>query len=102
MSGAPEATPRIVCMLPPGASHLPAGTRRGLIGHLEQYPDLSLATPAQRIAARRILALVRGEARGWTTLHGAQRAGFDTRTVQRRAGDLTAHYLLTGLRIVCA
>ena len=92
-SGAPAAAPRIVCTLPPGASHLPVGTRRGLIGHLEQYPDLSLATPPQRAAARRILGLVRGEARGWTTLRAAKRAGFETRTAQREAGDVTAHYL---------
>src|SRR6185503_118769 len=42
-SGAPTATPRITCTLPPGTSHLPATARRGLIGHLEQYPDVSLA-----------------------------------------------------------
>lgn len=92
-SRSPAAAPRIVCTLPSGASHLPVGTRRGLIGHLEQYPDLSLATPPQRAAARRILGLVRGEARGWTTLQAAKRAGFETRTAQREAGDVTAHYL---------
>lgn len=92
-SGAATPSPRIVCTLPPGASHLPAGARRGLIGHLEQYPNVSLATPAQRAAAQRILALVRREARGWTTLPAAKRAGFETRTAHRKAGDRTAHYL---------
>ncbi len=92
-SGAPTPHPRIVCTLPPGASHLPAGARRGLIGHLEQYPDVSLATPSQRATATRILALVRREARGWTTLPAAKRAGFETRTARRRSGDPTAHYL---------
>lgn len=92
-SGAPAPSPRIVCTLPPGASHLPAGARRGLIGHLEQYPDVSLATPAQRAAASRILDLVRREARRWTTLPAAERAGFQTRTARRRPGDPTAHYL---------
>ena len=92
-SGAPTPSPRIVCTLPPGASHLPAGARRGLIGHLEQYPKVSLATPAQRAAAQRILDLVRREARGWTTLPAAKRAGFETRTARRKTGDRTAHYL---------
>ena len=92
-SGAPTANPRITCTLPPGASHLPSKARRGLIGHLEQYPDVSLATPAQRAAARRILALVGREARRWTTLAAAKRAGFETRTARRKAGDVTAHYL---------
>jgi hypothetical protein len=92
-SGAPAPPPRIVCTLPPGATHLPAQARRGLIGHLEQYPDVSLATPAERAAAQRILAVARREARGWRTLAAAKRAGFETRTAQRRAGDRTAHYL---------
>lgn len=92
-SGATTPGPRIVCTLPPGATHLPATARRGLIGHLEQYPDLALATPAQQVAAQRILALVRREARGWTTLRAAKRAGFETRTARRKAGDVTAHYL---------
>jgi hypothetical protein len=49
------ATPRIYLHAPPGASHLPATARRGLIGHLEQYPDVSLATPSQRARPGRIL-----------------------------------------------
>jgi hypothetical protein len=90
---APSPKPRILCTLPPGASRLPASARRGLIGHLEQYPDLSLSTAAERAAARRILSLVRREARRWTTLQAAKRAGFETRVARRRAGDETAHYL---------
>jgi hypothetical protein len=92
-SGAPPVNPRILCTLPPGASHLPPAARRGLIGHLEQYPDVSLATAAQRAAARRILVLVGREARHWTTLAAAKRAGFETRTAPRKTGDVTAHYL---------
>lgn len=92
---APSAKPkpRIVCTLPAGASRLPPSARRGLIGHLEQYPDLSLSTAAERAAARRILSLVRREARDWRTLRAAKRAGFETRVARRRAGDETAHYL---------
>jgi hypothetical protein len=91
--GASPSSPRIVCVLPAGASHLPSRARRGLIGHLEQYPDVSLATPTQQAAARRILDVVRREARHWTTLPAAQRAGFETRTARRKAGDRTPHYL---------
>jgi hypothetical protein len=90
---APGAVPRIVCTLPPGASKLPVTTRHGLIGHLEQYPDPSLATAAERSVARRILEQIRTKARHWTTLAAAKRAGFETRTAHRRAGDETAHYL---------
>jgi hypothetical protein len=91
--GAPSPGPRIVCTLPPGASKLPAATRRGLIAHLRQYPDVTLATPAEQAAARRILDVARREARGWTTLAAAKRAGYETRTAPRRSGDRTAHYL---------
>ena len=90
---APSSKPLILCTLPPGASRLPASARRGLIGHLEQYPALSLSTAGERAAARRILSAVRREARRWTTLHSARRAGFETRVARRRAGDETAHYL---------
>ena len=61
--------------------------------HLEQYPALSLSTAGERAAARRILSAVRREARRWTTLHSARRAGFETRVARRRAGDESAHYL---------
>ena len=89
----PPSSTLIRCTLPPGASRLPASARRGLIGHLEQYPALSLSTAGERAAARRILSAVRREARRWTTLHSARRAGFETRVARRRAGDETAHYL---------
>ena len=88
---APVATP--LCTLPAGKARLPAAARRGLIGHLEQYPTLALATPSQQRAAAQILAALREAARGWTTLGAARRAGFETRTARRRAGDATAHYL---------
>ena len=90
---APRIEPAPFCTLPPGATRLPASARRGLIGHLEQYPSLALASPAQRRAAEGVLAVVRREARAWRTLRAAQRAGFETKTARRRAGDTTAHYL---------
>ena len=84
---------QVLCTLPTGAKRLPASARRGLIGHLEQYPQLSLATPAERRAAARVVVVLRREARRWKTLADARRAGFQTRTAARRAGDATAHYL---------
>ena len=87
----PVAAP--LCTLPAGKARLPPETRRGLIGHLEQYPTVALATPAQRRAAAHVLAVLRAASRDWTTLPAAQRAGFETRTARRRAGDATAHYL---------
>ena len=92
-AGPGTGTRRIVCTLPPGATRLPASARRGLIGHLEQYPDVSLATARQRAAAARILATVSERARHWTTLAAAKREGFETRTARRKSGDVTAHYL---------
>jgi len=92
-AGPGTGTRRIVCTLPPGETRLPASARRGLIGHLEQYPDLSLTTVRERAAARRILVLLVDRARRWTTLAAAKRAGFETRTARRKSGDVTAHYL---------
>lgn len=95
MTGAAHAAPApdIVCTLPTGASRLPASARRGLISHLAQYPDLSLATSAQRHAAQHILDTLGERVRNLTTLSAAKRAGFQTRTARRRTGDRTAHYL---------
>jgi len=94
--GAPVAAapaPQTLCTLPAGASRLPAATLRGLIGHLEQYPDVSLATPAERRAAQRVLDTLRSQVGRWTTLGAARRAGFQTPTARRKAGDRTPHYL---------
>jgi virginiamycin B lyase len=82
----------------PGASaskpgRLPAETLRGNEHRLDQYPTLSLATAEQRAAAERLLARVRTSARRWPTVGAATAAGFDTRTVPRRGGDLTVHFL---------
>jgi hypothetical protein len=85
--------PQALCTLPAGEVTLPAEARRGLIGHLEQYPLLSISTPVERRAAERIVTVLRATSRPWRTLEGARRAGFETRTARRRAGDRTAHYL---------
>lgn len=72
---------------------LPAKTLRGPENRLQEYPTLSLATPAQRAAAERLLARIRASARRWRRLPAARAAGFDTDTVRRRPGDGTVHYL---------
>jgi hypothetical protein len=89
------APPRkLVCKLPPGTRKLPATARHGLIGHLDQYPVVALATAGERTRARRVLAkLVSAAERGrWRDLRSAARAGYGTRTAIRRAGDRTVHY----------
>jgi hypothetical protein len=90
----PPPTRSLVCKLPPRAEKLPAASRRGLVQHLRQYPGLRLATPEQRAVARRVLGeLVLAAERGrWSDVRGAARAGYDTRTAPRRAGDRSVRY----------
>ena len=75
------------------ASKLPPGTLRGPEDQLQEYPTLSLATPAQRAAAVRLRAQIRASARRWRTLRAARAAGFDLHTARRRPGDRSVHYL---------
>lgn len=72
---------------------LPPQTLRGPEDRLQEYPTVSLATPAQRAAAERLLAQIRASARRWRRLPDATAAGFDTRTARRRHGDPSVHYL---------
>lgn len=55
---------------------LPPQTLRGPAIRLHQYPTVSLATPAQRAAAKRLLAEIRTAARDWQDPRGATAAGF--------------------------
>jgi hypothetical protein len=57
---------------------LPAGTLRGPIDRLRQYPKLSLATPKQRTAAARLLRAVRDGVWRWRDPARAQLEGFST------------------------
>ena len=95
--GSPAAAPAppagVLCTLPEGAARLPASTRRGLIGHLEQYPSPSLATSTERRAAQRLLDTLRARAAPWTTLGAARRSGFQTRIAPRASSDRLPHYL---------
>jgi hypothetical protein len=98
--GEPAAPPvpaparSLVCKLPPRAKKLPATARHGLVQHLRQYPTVALATPRERAAAKRVLGQLLGaaEAGRWRDLAAVRRAGYDTRTAPRRAGDRTIHY----------
>jgi hypothetical protein len=65
------------CFLPRGQHHLPAAAEYGLASHLRQYPDLSLATPAQRAAAETVFEQARQAAMQYRTLATARGAGFD-------------------------
>jgi hypothetical protein len=68
-------------------SKLPPETVRGLAHDLEQYPTPSLATPAQRAAARELLSSMRRAAARWRDPRAAARAGFATRRPYRKLGD---------------
>src|SRR5436853_2004092 len=72
---------------------LPPGTLRGPEDQLQEYPTVSLATPAQRAAAERLRAQIRAAARPWRSLRAARAAGFDLHTARRRPGDRSVHYL---------
>ena len=67
---APRPTPgpiarNVLCTLAPGQSKLPPERLRGLAHHLRQYPELSVATPAQRRAAARLLQRIRTATARW-------------------------------------
>ena len=83
-----------MCKLPPQAEKLPATARRGLVQHLKQYPTVRLATPRQRERASYVLGqLVSASREGnWRDLRAVKRAGYDTRTAPRRAGDRSIRY----------
>jgi len=74
---------------------LPATSRRGLIQHLLQYPVLELATPAEHMAAVRLLARIEAaaEAGRWYDASIAASKGFVRRTATRKPDDGSAHYL---------
>jgi hypothetical protein len=88
------SSPTLLCKLPSGTEKLPATSRRGLVGHLLQYPVVGLASPRQRARAEHMLArLVAAAERGrWRDVRAARRASYDTRTAPRRAGDRSVRY----------
>ena len=96
-SGAAQSAvpPALVCKLPRDSGEmLPPTARHGLIRHLPQYPAVSLATPRQRARARHVLdRLVAAAGHGkWNNVRTARRAGYDTRTRERRPGDASVFF----------
>jgi hypothetical protein len=91
---APPPTPSLLCKLPANADKLPPSALRGLIGHLEQYPVVRLASRSQRGRAEHLLAelLAAAEHGRWRDSGAARRAGFDMRTAPRRPDDLSVKY----------
>jgi hypothetical protein len=87
------AAPAVVCTLAPGQTSLGSGVRHGLAAHLRQYPDLSLATPAQTRAARRLLERARAASARWTSVRAARASGFNTHLAKRAPGDDSIGYL---------
>lgn len=86
----PATPPALVCKLPRDSTQkLPPTARHGIVGHLREYPAVSLATPRQRATAHRMLGrLVAAAKEGrWTKVRAAERSGYDTRTRPRRGGD---------------
>ena len=87
--------PSLLCRLRPGEEKLSADSRHGLIGHLRQYPDPRLATPAERARAERLLAALVATAKHerWRDRPSAERAGYRVKTLARKPGDLSVHYV---------
>lgn len=71
---------------------LPAGTLRGPIDRLQQYPTLSLATAEQRAAAVRLLEATRRATREWRNPKAAAAAGFRMTLAPRLAVDRSVHW----------
>jgi hypothetical protein len=84
---APRPKPVLELQLPQVGPPLPPSARHGLVERLQQYPDVSLATPAQRAAARRLLEQLRRRATGWGDETAARAAGFDVRRPKRLPGE---------------
>jgi hypothetical protein len=92
-SSSGASKPRILCTLPAGQSSLAPGVRHGLASHLRQYPDLSLATSAQRLAAARLLQRARAASARWQNVKAAKASGFHTRRAKRATAADAVGYL---------
>ncbi|MEI7760610.1 MAG: hypothetical protein WCJ67_07525 [Thermoleophilia bacterium] len=89
----PAESPAVLCTLKPGQATLPPGRLHGLALHLQQYPDVALATSQQRRAANRLLRRVRRAAGRWSDVTAAAASGFDTHLATRAPGDDAVGYL---------
>jgi hypothetical protein len=81
------ARPVSLLTVPKRGPMLPSRIEHGLAMRLRQYPDLSLARPAQRSAARALLTRLRATALAWQSARTADAVGFDVRRPHRRPGE---------------
>jgi hypothetical protein len=91
----PAPPSALVCKLPRDSREtLPPTARHGIINHLLQYPAVSLATPRERARAQLVLDRLEAAAeRGrWRDVRAATRAGYDTRSRQRKPGDTSVFF----------
>ena len=98
----PAAAPAALCTLKPRQAQLAPETLRGLAHHLRQYPDLAIATTAQRRAARLLLARIRHTTARWRDVTKAAASGFDTHLARRAPGDDAVGYLHAEHRLYSA
>jgi hypothetical protein len=87
------ARPVVVCKLAPGQASLRPGARHGLAAHLRQYSEPSLATTAQKAAARKLLERARAATTRWRNVTAARASGFNTKLAKRAPGDKAIGYL---------
>lgn len=73
--------------------HLPPETTHGPADQLDQYPTVSLATPAERRAAQALLDGIRDRSGRWLLPADARREGYRTRRATRKPGDDAVHFL---------
>jgi hypothetical protein len=88
-----------VCTFPPpGAQWLPESCLHGPIEYLREYPDVRLATPAQRAVARslhdQLVAAAKEE--NWRDLRAAADLGYRMHVGPRKPGDRKVHYFHAG------
>src|SRR5688500_19624792 len=81
---APAAVDALAARAP---SKLPPGSLRGPAHRLNQYPNVSLASAEQRLAAQRLVDTMWATVRRWRNPRLAAAAGFRMRRARRRAGD---------------
>ena len=94
-SALPALPPALVCKLPRDSRDtLPPRARHGIIGHLQQYPAVGLATPQQRARARLVLdrLVAAAEVGKWRDVRAAARAGYDTRSRPRKPGETSVFF----------
>jgi hypothetical protein len=83
---------------PPGAQWLPESCLHGPIQYLREYPDVRVATPAQRALARslhdQLVAAAKEE--NWRDLRAAAELGYRMHVGPRKPGDRKVHYFHAG------